>query len=191
MSELIRPACMLLVVLTAITGGLYPLLATLMTRPLFGGQANGSLVVREGVVIGSDLIGQEFTDPRYFWGRPSATTPHPYNAGASGGSNFGPSNPARHQAMAHRVATLKSIDPNHADAIPVDLVTSSASGLDPHISPAAAQYQAARIARIHSIPIREVKRLIEQHATGRQWGVFGEPRVNVLRLNLALDAFKW
>lgn len=141
-----------------------------------------------GDAVGSKLIGQSFSEPEYFWSRPSATAPYPYNAAASGGSNLGPTNPALADAVAARIQALKQADPDNKAPVPVDLVTASASGLDPHISPAAAEYQLKRVARLRKIDERQLRDLIQANSEGRQWGVFGEPRVNVLRLNLALDA---
>lgn len=188
MNTLFRPALSLFLALTLITGAAYPLLVTATGQVLFSHRANGSLVMQAGRVVGSALIGQDFTAPSYFWGRPSATAPAPYNGAASGGSNLGPANPALRDAVAARVAALRAADPGNTAPVPVDLVTASASGLDPDISPAAARYQAARVARIRHLPVSQVEALVAQHTQGRQWGVFGEPRVNVLALNRALDA---
>ncbi len=182
----IRPALVLLLVLTLITGVLYPMLVTGIAQLAFPRQANGSLIVRNGVVVGSSWIGQEFSEPRYFWGRLSATTP-PY-AGASSGSNLGPTNPALFAAARARIAALRAADPDAKLPVPIDLVTASGSGLDPHISLAAAEYQIARVARARGLAPEVVRRLISQHTTGRLLGVIGEPVVNVLELNLALDA---
>jgi K+-transporting ATPase ATPase C chain len=187
MLTLIRPAISLFVVLSIITGIVYPLLTTAIATPLFGNQAKGSLVLKDGKPVGSLLIGQNFTDPGHFWGRPSATSPQPYNGLASGGSNQGPLNPALVDAVKGRIDALKAADPDNALPIPVDLVTASASGLDPHISPQAARYQVARIARSRHMPTETVNALIDAHTEDRQWRLFGEPRVNVLALNLALD----
>ena len=187
----LRPAIVLLLLLTVLTGIAYPLLVTGLAQVLFPHQANGSLVVRDGQIVGSELIGQAFQpidDPRYFWGRPSATSLHPYNAAASAGSNLGPSNPAFAEAVRLRVAALLTADPDNPQPIPIDLVTASGSGLDPHISPAAALYQVPRVARERGIPEQQVEALVRSHTTGRQLGFLGEPRVNVLDLNLALDA---
>ncbi|RUQ31245.1 MAG: potassium-transporting ATPase subunit KdpC [Candidatus Competibacteraceae bacterium] len=187
MKTLFRPALTLFVLLSVITGLIYPLLVTGISQALFPAQAAGSLILRDGKPVGSRLIGQNFTDPKYFWGRPSATSPQPYNAAASGGSNLGPLNPALQEAVAVRVKTLREADSGNTAQVPVDLVTASASGLDPQISPAAANYQAARVARVRGLPLDVVQTLVVQQTEGRQWGVFGEPRVNVLELNLALD----
>jgi len=185
-----RPAAVLFLVLTALTGVLYPLVVTAVAQLLFSDRATGSLLVRDGHVVGSRLIGQSFSDPRYFWGRPSATTPQPYNGAASTGSNSGPLNPAFLDAVHARVAALRAADPGNAAPVPIDLVTASGSGLDPEISPAAAGYQAARVARVRGLPAERVQALIAQHTGGRLLGILGEPRVNVLELNLALDALK-
>ncbi|OHC43972.1 MAG: potassium-transporting ATPase subunit C [Rhodanobacter sp. RIFOXYA1_FULL_67_6] len=188
MSKLLRQSFMLLLVLSVITGVLYPLAATGLSQWMFPHQANGSLIERDGKPIGSALIGQSFTDPKYFWGRPSATSPNPYNAGASSGSNQGPTNPALADAVKQRIAALRAADPGNSAPVPVDLVTASGSGLDPEISQAAAQYQLERVARARRLSSEQVQALVNQSTSGRQLGVLGEPRVNVLRLNLALDA---
>lgn len=185
---LIRPALSLLILLTVLTGLVYPLAVTGLAQAMFPRQANGSLLERDGRPIGSSLIGQDFTDPKYFWGRPSATAPQAYNGTASGGSNLGPTNPALTAAVKQRVAALRAADPGNHAPIPVDLVTASGSGLDPEISPAAARYQLARVARTRGLPVSEVQALVARCTHGRQFGVLGEPRVNVLQLNLALDA---
>lgn len=187
MKTLIRPAVTLFVLLSVITGLIYPLLVTGIGQALFPKQAAGSLIERDGKLIGSRLIGQNFTDSQYFWGRPSATAPQPYNAAASGGSNFGPLNPALKDAVDARVQALRAADPGNTQPIPVDLVTASASGLDPHISPAAAEYQIARVAQARGLAPEIVRKLVAAWTEDRQWGIFGEPRVNVLELNLALD----
>ena len=187
MIKLLRPAVVLLLLLTAITGLAYPFAVTGLTQLLFPAQANGSLILRDGKPTGSALIGQQFTDPKYFWGRPSATTPQPYDGTASGGSNLGPSNPALTDAVKARIAALRAADPGNTAPVPVDLVTASGSGLDPDISPAAALYQSNRVARARGLPLDEVRALIDRYAQARQFGVLGEPRVNVLELNLALD----
>jgi potassium-transporting ATPase KdpC subunit len=188
MSKLLRQSFVLLLVMTVITGILYPLAATGLAQLLFPRQANGSLIMQDRKPVGSALIGQSFTDPGYFWGRPSATTPNPYNAASSSGSNQGPTNPALTDAVKQRIAALHAVDPGNTAAVPVDLVTASASGLDPQISPAAAQYQAARVARARKLDVAQVQALVARHTEGRQFGVLGEPRVNVLELNRALDA---
>lgn len=185
--KLIRPALTLFLLLTLVTGGVYPLVVALIAQTVFPAQAAGSLLRENGRIKGSALLGQHFTEPHYFWGRPSATAGQPYNAAASGGSNLGPLNPALIQAVTQRIAALRAADPANQRAIPVDLVTASASGLDPHISIAAAQYQAGRVARNRRLPVGRVMALIEDHVEGRQLGVLGEPRVNVLLLNHALD----
>jgi K+-transporting ATPase ATPase C chain len=185
-----RPALVILVAFTALTGAAYPALVTGIAQLVFPREANGSLIVKGKDPIGSTLIGQPFADPSHFWSRPSATSPYPYNAASSSGSNQGPTNPALTDAVAARIKALKDADPGNNAPIPVDLVTASASGLDPHISPAAAEYQAARVAAARKIPVEKVKGLIAQHTEGRQFGFLGEPRVNVLELNLALDAAK-
>jgi len=188
MSKLLRPALTLLVLMTAITGIAYPLLATGLAQLLFPAQANGSLIVKDGKPVGSALIGQPFTGPRYFWGRPSATTPQPDNGSSSSGSNLGPTNPALTDAVKQRIAALRAADPGNTAPVPVDLVTASASGLDPDISPAAAAYQVQRVARARGLSESQVQALVAKATTGRQFGVLGEPRVNVLELNMALDA---
>lgn len=190
MKTLIRPALTLFILLSVITGLIYPLLVTGISQALFPAQATGSLIFRDGKPIGSRLIGQNFTDPKYVWGRLSATAPQPYNAAASGGSNLGPLNPALQEAVGSRVKILREADPGNIALIPVDLVTASASGLDPHISPAAAEYQIARVARVRGLSLDAVQTLVAQHTEDRQWGVFGEPRVHVLELNLALDGLQ-
>ncbi len=184
----LRPAITSFLLLTLLTGIVYPLLVTGISQLTMPGKANGSLIVREGKPVGSELIGQSFSDPKYFWGRLSATGPMPYNAANSGGSNLGPTNPALMEAVKVRVQALRDADPGNTQPVPVDLVTASASGLDPHISPAAAEYQLARVARVRIIKPDVVRKLIEAHTEDRQFGMLGEPRVNVLELNLALDA---
>lgn len=188
MFKLLRQSLLMLLVLTVVTGVLYPLVATGLSRLAFRHQADGSLIEKDGKPVGSELIGQSFDDPRYFWGRPSATSPNPYNGASSAGSNQGPNNPALIDAVKQRIAALKAADPGNTASVPVDLVTASASGLDPDISPAAAQYQLVRVARLRKLDPQQVLMLIRQHTQGRQLGVLGEPRVNVLELNLALDA---
>ncbi len=194
MMNQLRPALVILVALTIITGVLYPLAITAVAQLALPGQANGSLIMQDGKPVGSALIGQQFSDPKYFWGRLSATGDYPYNAynaatgTGSSGSNYGPMNPSLIKAVQDRVNALKAADPGNAAPIPVDLVTASGSGLDPDISVAAALYQAPRIARLRGISLDKVKQLIAQYTQGRQLGFIGEPRVNVLKLNLALDA---
>lgn len=188
MSKLLRQSFVLLLVMTAITGVLYPLAATGLARLFFPQQAGGSLIVKDGKPVGSVLIGQSFTAPKYFWGRPSATSPNAYNASASSGSNQGPTNPALTDAVKQRIAALRAVDPGNSAPVPVDLVTTSGSGLDPEISPAAAQYQLARVARARGLDAAQVQALVNDYTRGRQFGLLGEPRINVLQLNLALDA---
>jgi K+-transporting ATPase ATPase C chain len=183
-----KPALLMLVVMTVITGALYPLVVTGIAQLVFPRQANGSLIQRDGKPVGSELIGQPFGDPKYFWSRPSATSPYPYNAGASSGSNQGPLNPALTEAVAARIKALRDADPGNAATVPADLVTASGSGLDPHISPAAAEYQVARVAKARNLDPQKVRTLVAEATEGRQLGFLGEPRVNVLKLNLALDA---
>jgi potassium-transporting ATPase KdpC subunit len=186
--KLLRQSLVLLLLMTTITGVLYPLAATGLAQLVFPRQANGSLIVKDGKPIGSALIGQSFTEPKYFWGRPSATSPNAYNAGASSGSNLGPTHPALTEAVKQRIAALRAVDPGNNAPVPVDLVTASGSGLDPEISPAAAQYQLARVARARGLSASQVQALVNECTRGRQLGMLGEPRVNVLQLNLALDA---
>jgi len=181
------PALRMLVVLTVLTGVAYPLLVTGLAQVVFPHQANGSVAVVAGKSVGSELIGQPFDDPKYFWGRPSATSPQPYNGAASSGSNLGPRNPALADAVKDRIKALRDADPGNNAPVPVDLVTASGSGLDPHISVAAANFQAPRVAKVRGIPLEQVQTLIARHSEGRTLGVLGEPRVNVLGLNLALD----
>lgn len=184
---LMRPAFTLFVVLSIVTGLLYPLAVTGVAQTAFPHQANGSLITQGGKTVGSELIGQSFTEPGHFWGRPSATAPMPYNASASGGSNLGPTNPALTDAVKARIEALRAADPGNTHPVPVDLVTASASGLDPHISPAAADYQAARVAKARGLPLTQVQRVVQQHTESPWLGLLGEPRVNVLALNMALD----
>ena len=188
MKTQIRPAVTLFLLMTAITGIVYPLAVTGVSRLAFADRAAGSLLLKDGRPVGSSLIGQSFTDPKYFWGRPSATGPMAYNAGSSTGSNQGPLNPALVDAVKGRIEALKAADPGNTRALPVDLVTASGSGLDPHISPAAADYQAPRVARVRGLPTQAVKDAIARHTKGRALGLLGEPRVDVLALNLDLDA---
>ena len=187
MKTLLRPAVSLFVALTLVTGIAYPLAVTAIAKVVFPDAASGSLIVRDGKAVGSRLIGQNFSAPGYFWGRPSATATLPYNGTASGGSNLGPLNPALADAVASRIAALRAADPGNARPLPADLVTASASGLDPHISPAAADYQLERVASARQIDVARVKALVARYTEERQWGIFGEARVNVLELNLALD----
>lgn len=188
MSRLIRNAVSMVLVMAIITGIAYPLVATGVAQVLFPHQANGSLIEKNGKPIGSDLIGQSFDDPKYFWGRPSATTPQPYNGTASNGSNLGPSNTSLRDQVQQRIDALRKADPGNVTPVPADLVTASGSGLDPDISPAAAQYQVARVARVRHLSAEQVQALVAKFTQGRQLGLLGEPRVNVLQLNLALDA---
>lgn len=190
MKPLLRPALTLFVLLSALTGVLYPLAVTGVGQGLFPRQAAGSLIERDGKLVGSELIGQHFTSPKYFWGRPSATAPMSNNAAGSGGANQGPLNPALADAVKGRIAALRAADPGNHAPVPADLVTASGSGLDPHITMAAARYQAARVARERQLPLQEVQRLIDAHTEARDLLVLGEPRVNVLKLNLALDRAK-
>ena len=187
MLKQLRPAVISFLLLTLLTGIAYPLLVTGISQVTMSGKANGSLIVKDGKPVGSELIGQSFADPKYFWGRPSATGPMPNNASASSGSNLGPTNPALMDAVKARVQALRDADPGNTQPVPVDLVTASGSGLDPHISPAAAEYQLARVARVRNLDPNAVHKLVEEHTEGRQFGILGEPRVNVLELNLALD----
>jgi K+-transporting ATPase ATPase C chain len=182
-----RTSLISLVLLTVLTGVVYPLVVTGIAQVAFPRQANGSLVVKDSRVVGSELIGQQFSDPKHFWGRASATSPYPYNAASSSGSNQGPTNPALTDAVAARVKALKDADPANTKPVPVDLVTASASGLDPHISIAAADYQVGRVAKARGLDAGKVRELVAKHTEGRQWGFLGEPRVNVLELNLDLD----
>ncbi len=191
----LRPAFVAFLGLSALTGLAYPALVSGLGRACFPRQAAGRLIVREGRVIGSDLIGQSFTDPSHFWGRPSATVdadgkPHPYHGAASGGRNLAASNPELRKAVAERIAALRAADPEETGPVPVDLVTASASGLDPHISPAAAAYQVRRVARARGLAEGRVQALVAAHTEGPLLGILGEPRVNVLRLNLALDELR-
>ncbi|MBB5462816.1 potassium-transporting ATPase subunit KdpC [Paraburkholderia sp. Cpub6] len=190
MKNLIRPVLVLFVVLTVITGGIYPIAVTAIGRMAFPHQASGSLIEHNGKAVGSPMIGQQFDAPYYFWGRLSATTPNPYNAQNSGGSNLGPTNPALADEIKGRIDALKAAGTDMSQPVPVDLVTSSASGLDPEISPAAAAYQTARVAKARGLTTDQVTELVARSTSGRQFGIFGEARVNVLKLNLALDDLK-
>jgi potassium-transporting ATPase KdpC subunit len=190
MRSQLRPAIVSFAIFTLVTGVLYPLLITGIAQVIFPHQANGSLIVQQGQVIGSELIGQSFNDPRYFWGRPSATSPFPYNAAASAGSNLGPTNPSMIEQVNARIAALKASDPLSITPIPIDLITASGSGLDPNISIAAALYQVPRVSNARGLSEEMVKSLIDQYTEERQFIILGEPRVNVLELNLALDEIK-
>jgi potassium-transporting ATPase KdpC subunit len=188
MNTMLRPVLVVFLALTLLTGVVYPLLVTGVAKVAFPFQAEGSVVEQDGKAVGSALLGQGFASPHYFWGRPSVTAPYPYNGAASTGSNLAPGNPALADAVAARVAALRAADPGNSAPVPVDLVTASGSGLDPHISPAAAEYQLARVARARGLDPSVVRDLVERHTRGRTLGVLGEPRVDVLALNLALDA---
>jgi potassium-transporting ATPase KdpC subunit len=184
----VRAAVVSLALFTVVTGLAYPAIVTMIAQLAFPHQANGSLIVKDGKAVGSALIGQSFDDPKYFWGRPSATSPFGYNAGASGASNLSPTNADLIKAVQGRVEALRAADPGNTAPVPVDLVTASGSGLDPHISPAAALYQTGRVARVRKLDEAVVRDLVARHTEGRLFGLLGEPRVNVLALNLALDA---
>ncbi|WP_423392756.1 potassium-transporting ATPase subunit KdpC [Burkholderia sp. LMG 21824] len=188
MKTLIRPLVVIFVVLTAVTGLAYPAVMTVFGQTVFPSQANGSLIEKDGKAVGSALIGQQFDAPKYFWGRLSATAPMPYNATGSGGSNLGPLNPSLADQVKGRIAALRDAGTDMSKPVPVDLVTASASGLDPEITPAAAAYQVERVAKARNLAPDAVAQLVAANTTGRQLGVLGEPRVNVLKLNLALDA---
>jgi K+-transporting ATPase ATPase C chain len=188
--RLIRPAVSLLVLMTILLGIVYPLVITGVAKVAFSRQAEGSLIYQNGKLIGSTLIGQSFSDPKYFWGRPSATTPQPYNGLASSGSNLGPLNPALLDAVKANAKALHDADPDNRQPIPVDLVTASASGLDPEISTAGAHFQAARVARTRNLSLAQVEALIKAHERGRLFGLIGERRINILELNLALDRMR-
>ncbi|OXI32974.1 potassium-transporting ATPase subunit C [Burkholderia sp. AU16741] len=188
MKSLIRPLVVLFVILTAVTGLAYPAVMTVFGQAVFPSQANGSLIEQNGKVVGSALIGQQFDAPKYFWGRLSASAPMPYNAAGSGGSNLGPLNPSLADQVKARIAALRDAGTDLSKPVPVDLVTASASGLDPEITPAAAAYQVERVAKARNLAPDAVAQLVAANTTGRQFGVLGEPRVNVLKLNLALDA---
>jgi K+-transporting ATPase ATPase C chain len=187
MTNQIKPAILMLLLFTVLTGIAYPLAVTFCAQSLFPNQANGSLLGSNELPLGSELIGQTFSRPDYFWGRPSATSPAAYNGAASSGSNQGPTNPALIDAVQARIIALRDADPTQLEAVPVDLVTASGSGLDPHISPAAAAYQISRVAKARHLSLNSVSELVDRSTEGRQWRVLGEPRVNVLKLNLALD----
>jgi K+-transporting ATPase ATPase C chain len=184
----LRPALVMIVLMTILLGALYPAAVTAIASVFFPWQASGSLIEKDGKVVGSALIGQQFSDPGHFWSRPSATAPYPYNAAASSGSNLGPLNPALTDAVAARVKALRDVDAGNTAPVPADLVTASGSGLDPHISPAAAEYQVARVAKVRNLDPAQARALVDEFTEGRQLGFLGEPRVNVLRLNLQLDA---
>jgi K+-transporting ATPase ATPase C chain len=186
MKDALRTSVVMLAILTVLTGVAYPLLVTAVAQVVFPSQANGSLIVRDGTLVGSSLVGQSFTADGSFWGRPSATSPVPYNAASSAGSNLGPLNPDLRSGVEERIDELRMGDPG-LKPVPVDLVTASGSGLDPHISPASAEAQVPRVARARGMSEDELRRLVARHVEGRQLGLLGEPRVNVLRLNLALD----
>jgi K+-transporting ATPase ATPase C chain len=186
----LKIALIMLGIFTVVTGIIYPLFITGIAQAFFHRQANGSLIEENGGNVGSELIGQPFSDPAYFWGRLSATAPFPYNAAASSGSNYGPSNPALTEAVQARIDALKAVDPDNNEPVPADLVTFSASGLDPDISLAAAEYQVPRVARNRGLSVQQVSELVNEFTEGRQFGILGEPRVNVLQLNLALDGVK-
>ena len=185
----VRSAALMLVLMTVLTGIVYPLVVTGIAQLVFPSSANGSLIERDGKLVGSSLIGQSFSDPKYFWSRLSATGPVPYNGGASSGSNYGPLNDSLKQAVEARVEALVDADPAHRKPVPVDLATASSSGLDPHVSPAGALYQVARIAQARGLDPQVVRQLVDEHTEGRDLGFLGEPRVNVLELNLALDGW--
>ena len=190
MNKLVRQSLLMLAAMTVLTGVVYPLLVTGAAQLLFPGTANGSVIERGGKPLGSALIGQAFADPKYFWSRPSATTPFADNPASSGASNLGPTNPALVDAVKQRIEALRTVDPDNTSPVPVDLVTASGSGLDPHISPAAARYQIARVARARGMAEGDVARVVDMATEGRTFGILGEPRVNVLELNLRLDG-KW
>jgi len=183
-----RPAIVMIIVMTVVTGAIYPLVVTGIAQVAMPQKANGSLIESGGKPVGSELIGQPFSDPKHFWSRPSATSPYPYNASNSSGSNQGPLNPALADAVKDRIKALREADPGNTAPVPVDLVTASASGLDPHISPAAAEYQVGRVAKARNLDPQKVRALVTDATEGRQLGFLGESRVNVLKLNLALDA---
>lgn len=188
MIRMLKSTLLIFLAMTLITGVAYPLVVTGVARVAMPGPASGSIIYRDGKAVGSELIGQPFSDPGHFWGRPSATSPQPYNGASSSGSNLSPTNPALLDAIRLRVKALRDADPGNTAPVPVDLVTASGSGLDPHISPAAALYQVSRVARARGMDESKLRALVESHIEGRTLGLLGEPRVNVLRLNLALDA---
>ena len=190
MNNILRPVVVLFAALTVVTGLVYPVVVTAVAHAAFPHQANGSLIEKDGKAVGSELLGQQFDAPSYFWGRLSATSPNPYNPQASGGSNLGPTNPALSDEVKGRISALHDADPTNTAPIPVDLVTSSGSGLDPEISPAAAAYQIDRVAKARKLSPNDVDALVQRETTGRQFGILGEARVNVLKLNLALDELK-
>ena len=190
MKNIIRPVVVLFAALTVVTGLVYPVVVTAVAHAAFPHEANGSLIEKDGKAVGSELLGQQFDAPSYFWGRLSATSPNPYNPQASGGSNLGPTNPALADEVKGRISALHDADPTNTAPIPVDLVTSSGSGLDPEISPAAAAYQIDRVAKARKLSPNDVDALVQRATSGRQFGILGEARVNVLKLNLALDELK-
>ena len=190
MKNILRPALVLFFILTLLTGIAYPLVVTGVAQTLFASQAHGSILLHDGKPVGASLIGQNFSEPRHFWGRPSATSPIPYNAAASGGSNLGPLNPALTAAVKSRIDALRAADPGNTTAVPVDLVTASASGLDPHISPAGARYQVARVAKARGLAAQRVQDLVDLQTENPLFGLLGERQVNVLKLNLALEALR-
>jgi potassium-transporting ATPase KdpC subunit len=190
MKEHLRPALTLLVAFTAVTGLAYPALVTGIAQLVMPAKSDGSMIVKDGKAVGSALIGQPFSDPKHFWSRASGTSPYPYNAASSSGTNQGPTNPALVEAVSGRIKALKDADPGNKLPIPVDLVTASGSGLDPHISPAAAEYQVARVARARNLAPAKVRELVARHTEGRQLGILGEARVNVLELNLELETLR-
>jgi K+-transporting ATPase ATPase C chain len=187
MLTMVRNALMSLLLFTLLTGIIYPLAVTGLAQAVFPDKANGSIITKDGKTVGSALLGQQFTDPKYFWGRLSATSPYPYNGGASSGSNLGPNNPDLMKSAEERIHALREVDPGNTGRIPVDLVTASGSGLDPHISPAAAAYQVRRVAKLRGMDEEKVSAFVAANTEGRQFGILGEPVVNVLKLNLALD----
>ena len=187
MFRMIRNTLMTLLLFTIIVGFIYPLAVTGLAQVIFPDQANGSIITKNGKTVGSALLGQQFEDPKYFWGRLSATSPYPYNGGSSSGSNLGPNNPDLMKAVQSRIQALRAADPGNKATIPVDLVTASGSGLDPHISPGAAAYQVQRVAKLRGMNEAKVSALVAANTEGRQFGILGEPVVNVLKLNLALN----